>query len=384
MKGSFFEPTIAIFEVNRKNKHMKTGYRLFLILMVLSSSIFAQRTDRKEGTVVFTNGIVYSLPRTGVRIYVTATQEKFFFGPYYQYAEPLLGLKNAPSSDRETWTIKDIRIETFSEPDPGQVFKATEPVASLVSLTPSGTIAGINASVETPEETFPVSTFLGDTTTPDMPFTDLSLDSFFEKPDSVRKNALIIKSLDEKAQEAAHTVTKLRKRRFKTLANGYDEQLPDGRAYEVMVEELDKLEKEYVALFIGKSYKKSFEYCFDYMPGSNSVSGEVVFRFSEGKGILPVSDMSGKPILIDMKKLDNLASAQAKVVTATPSGTGVFYRMPGKAEIRILNGINLMATTRADIAQFGTTALVPEELLDGNFRIIFHPKTGGIKTIQQK
>lgn len=363
---------------------MKTGYRLFVILMILSSSIFAQRTDKKDGAVAFTNGVVYSLPRTGVRIYVTAVQEKFFFGPYHQYAEPMLGLKNAPSSDRESWTITDIRIETFSEPDPSQVFKATGPAASLVSLSESGTIAGINAGVETKEERLPVSTFLDHSSIPDVPFTDLSLDSFFEKPDSTHKNTLVIKSLEEKAQEAAHTVTKLRKRRFKTLANGYEEQLPDGRAYEVMAEELDKLEKEYVALFIGKSYKNTFQYCFDYMPENNSVSGEVVFRFAEAKGVLPVSDMSGKPILIDMKKLDNLASAQAKAATGTPSASGVFYRIPGKAEIRILNGINLMATSRADIAQFGTTTFIPDELLDGNHRIIFHPATGGIKSIQQK
>lgn len=363
---------------------MKTGCRLFLILMILGGSVFAQRTDKKEGIITFSNGVVYSLPRTGVRIYVTATQEKFFFGPYYQYAEAMLGLKNAPSSDRESWAITDIRIETFSEPDPGQVYKATGPAASLVSLSTSGTIAGINAAVETMEESFPVSTFLDHAAIPDVPFTDLSLNSFFEKPDSTHRNTIVIKSLEEKAQEAAHTVTKLRKRRFKTLANGYDEQLPDGRAYAVMVEELDKLEKEYVALFIGKSYKNTFQYCFDYMPGSNSVSGEVVFRFAEAKGVLPVSDMSGRPILIDMKKLDNLASAQAKAATGTPSSSGVFYRMPGKAEIRILNGINLMAATRADIAQFGTTTFVPDELLDGNHRIVFHPKTGGIKSIQQK
>ncbi len=363
---------------------MKTGYTLCLILMILSSSVVAQRTDKKEGPVTFTNGVVYSLPRTGIRIYVTATQEKFFFGPYHEYAEPMLGIKDAPSSNRETWTINDIRMETFSEPDPGQVYRTSGHAAALINLTPSGTLAGINANAESQEEKFPVATFLGDTKAPEIPFTDLSLNSFFEKPDSASRNKLVIKPFEEKVMEAAHTITKLRKRRFKTLANGYEEQLPDGRAYEVMVEELDKLEKEYVALFIGKSYKKTFEYCFDYIPGVNPGSGEVIFRFSEGKGILPVSDMSGKPIVIEMNKLDNLASAQAKAATGSPSVSGVLYRMPGKAEIRILNGLTMMAATRADIAQFGTTSYLPDELLDGNYRIIFHPKTGGIKSILPK
>ncbi|MDD4192002.1 MAG: DUF4831 family protein [Mangrovibacterium sp.] len=363
---------------------MKTGYIVGLIFMILGGSAVAQRTEKKEGVPAFTNGVVYSLPRTGIRIYVTATREKFFFGPYHDYAEVLLGIKNAPSSDRETWTINDIRVETFSEPDPGQVHRTSGQAAALISLTPSGTLAGINATVETPEERFPVATFLGDTKAPSIPFTDLSLNSFFEKVDSANRNALVIKSFEEKVQEAAHTITKLRKRRFKTLANGYDEQLPDGRAYEVMVEELDKLEKEYVALFIGKTYKKTFEYCFDYIPENNPGAGEVVFRFSEGKGVLPVSDMSGKPIVIEMKKMDNLASAQAKVASASPSVSGILYRVPGKSEIRILNGITLMAATRADIAQFGTTTYLPDELLDGNYRVTFHPATGGIKSILQK
>lgn len=363
---------------------MKKGYTLLLILMVLGSSIFAQRTDKKEAPVIVAGGVVYSLPRTGVRVYVTATQEKFFFGPYHEYAEPMLGIQDAPSSNREIWTINDIGIETFSEPDPGQVHKTSGQAAALISLTPSGTLAGINASVESPEEQFPVTTFLGDVKAPEIPFTDLSLNSFFEKPDSAHRNMLLVKPLEEKAQEAAHTITKLRKRRFKTLANGYEEQLPDGQAYEVMVEELDKLEKEYVALFIGKSYEKTFEYCFDYIPENNSASGEVIFRFSEGKGILPVSDMSGKPIMIEIKKLDNLASAQAKAAPGSPSVSGILYRIPGKAEIRVLNGINMMAVTRADIAQFGTTTYLPDELLDGNHRITFHAKTGGIKSILQK
>lgn len=362
---------------------MKTGYMLLFALVILGNSSFAQRTEKKDGPVLTGNGIVYSLPRTGLRIYVKATQEKFFYGPYHQYAEALLGLKNVPSSDRESWSIDDIRIETFSEPDPEQIHKANGTTAALVSLNPSGILAGINAPLEEMEgESEPVSTFFGDTKVPEIPFPDLSLDSFFEKRDSTRNGTLMVKSVEQKAVEAASTITKLRKRRFKTLANGYEEQLPDGRAYEVMVEELGKLEEAYVGLFAGKTFSHTFEYSFDYIPGNNPVSGEVIFRFAEGKGVMPVSDLSAKPIVIDIKRLDNLASAQARQASDPPSLAGVSYRIPGKAEIRILNGVNVMALTRAGIAQFGTTAYVPDALLDGNYRLTFHTGTGSIKSIQ--
>lgn len=354
---------------------------LILILFLVSTTLVSAQRKKDDGTVpVSTEGVIYSLPRTGIRINVQAKQEKFFHGPYFQYAEAMLGLKNAPSADFERWTITDIQIETFSEADPDQVYKSTGIAASMLNLTESGILAGINSEAVPADPSFAVSTFLGDTKTPDFPFADLSLNPFFEIGDSTRRRAIVTKSIEEKAQEAAHTVTKLRKRRFKALANAYDVLLPDGRAYELMVEELDKLEEEYVGLFIGKTYKKTFEYSFDFIPGENSVSGEVAFRFAENKGVLPKTDLSGKPVVVDMKKLDNLASAQEKL-NATGGPSGVFYRVPGQAEVRIMNGMSLMAATRATIAQFGTVAPLPESLLDGTYRIAFHPKTGAIKSV---
>ena len=357
-----------------------------LALLLVSSTVFAvQKDDKKEEVgVAPTGGVIYSLPRTGIRIHVKAKQEKFFHGPYFQYAEALLGIKNAPAMDYEQWTITDIQIETFSEPDPDQVYKAMGTTAAMVSLTEAGVLAGINRETESIDEDPSVSTFLGDTKTPDFPFLDLSLNPFYEMGDSTTNRAIVTKSLEEKAQEAAHTITKLRKRRFKSLGNAYEEQLPDGRAYELMVDELGKLETDYVGLFVGKSYTKSFEYSFDFIPGEGSASGEVAFRFAENKGVLPKTDLSGKPVMVDMKKLDDLAAAQNKLKASNSQSvgaSGIYYRMPGKAEIKVMNGQNLMAVTRATIAQYGTVAALPESLLDGTYQILFHPKTGAVKSI---
>lgn len=365
-------------------------YLIFALLFLTTTAFAFQKDDKKkdeEGIPTPKEGVVYSLPRTGIRIHVKATQEKYFHGPYFQYAEALLGIKNAPSMDAEHWTINDIQIETFSEADPDQVHKAMGDAAGMLSLTPSGILAGINHEAEPVKENYSVSTFLGDTRTPDIPFLDLSLKPFYEVGDSTKNGAIVTKSLEEKAQEAAQTIIKLRKRRFKTLANAYDTQLPDGKAYGVMVDQLAKLEKDYVGLFVGKSFKKTFDYSFDFIPGENSVSGEVVFRFSENKGVLPKSDLSGKPVVIDMEKLDNLASAQNKLkASANPAAgeSGVFYRIPGKSEIKILNGLTLMAITRATIAQFGTVAPLPEDYLNGNYSIAFYPETGAIKSVLEK
>ncbi|WP_320168376.1 DUF4831 family protein [Mangrovibacterium marinum] len=362
---------------------MKTKFLLFALLAAFCVPAFAQRSD-KNAMPVLTDGLAYSLPRTGLRIHVQAEREKFFAGPYAQFAEAMLGLKNAPTTDHEKWLITGVRIETFGEADPNQIYKTAGLNGSLINLTDDGVLAAINTAVETRTVAPAVATFADDSSIPAYPFPDLSLNPFFEKPDSASANVLIAKSLQQKAQEAAHTITKLRKRRFKALANAYDEQLPDGKAYAVMVKELDQLEDDYVALFIGKSYKNSFEYSFDYIPGDNSVSGDVVFRFSETKGVLPKTDLSGKPVQIELKKLDELASAQAKQKGATAGVSHIFYRMPGKAELRLMNGVNLLAMARLDIAQFGTVLPVPDELLDGNHTVVFHSTSGAIKNVGAK
>ena len=362
-----------------------------LLILLLVTTVFAvQKDDKKKDEVTTvsapTEGVVYSLPRTGIRVYVEATQERFYQGPYSNYAELLLGIKNTPSSDYTRWKISEVKLSTFSEADPAQVYKAMGSVAALVSLTQDGVISGVNNGVHEGDEILVGSSFLEKNQALSIPFPDLSMSAFYERGDSTQSNLLLPKSLEAKAVDAAHEITKLRKRRFKTLANAYDEQLPDGKAYEVMVKELDQLENEYVALFIGKSVTTKQVYSFDYIPGDKSVSGDVVFRFSESNGVLPKTDLSGKPVVIDLKKVEALSSAQNKLQgSANPAAgeSGIYYRMPGKAEIRLLHGLSLIATSRATVAQFGTVASVPENLLNTAYQLQFHPTTGAIKSIKE-
>jgi len=358
-------------------------YFIVFFCFLISFSAFAQRSDKNPAV---SGSFVYNLPRTGIRVHVKATEEKFFHGPYFSYAKALLGIDKASSEDKVVWTIDDIKIETFSEPDPDQIHLAKGNLGLLISMTPSGIISGINSQSEINEKISPVTSFYGEQNTPDIPFTDLSLKSFMVKKDSIHNSGtIIVKSMQEKVKEAAETITKLRKRRFKMLTGDDKIKLPDGVAYGVMVNQLEKLEKEYVALFIGKSFCKTFDYTFDYIPANNSVSGDVIFRFSDSGGVLPSSDMSGKPVSIDLKKEKDLSSAQSNGTSGLSGGSNtIYYRLPGNAEVRLSLGIRLLATSNLEIAQFGTVAPVPEGLLNGDYSILFHTETGEIKNVLKK
>ena len=86
----------------------------------------------------------------------------------------------------------------------------------------------------------------------------------------------------------------------------------------------------------------------------------------------PEKELSGK--------YSNLASSE----NPSAGESGVFYRMPGVANIKIIQELKTIATARAVIAQSGTVAPLPEELLYGEYAIEIHPETGAIKSVSKK
>jgi len=364
---------------------------LSIILLLLAVSLFAAPKDEKKKNVPGATpepveGVVYALPQTGIRIHVKATRERYVHGPFQMYAQKMLGIDNAPSADADRWNLDEMKIGVFSEPDPDQVHKALGSSAQLISLTESGVLAGINTAVHTAESEIQTQSFLTKNLEKQVKFNDLSIWSFNSRTDSTKSFKLVSKNMDEKAAEAAETIFNLRNSRFALLTNANDEPLPDGKSFEVMTQELGKMEENYLALFIGKSTTQSYEFSFDFVPGQKSVKNEVFFRFSEDRGVLPKSDLSGRPIVIEVNKSENLASKQSGLSTSeNPNAgkSGLFYRMPGMAEIRILDGSTQLAGARFPVAQFGTTAPVPEDLLDGTYRLEFYPTTGAIQSVQE-
>ena len=92
------------------------------------------------------------------------------------------------------------------------------------------------------------------------------------------------------------TIFNLRNSRFALLTNADDEPLPDGKAFEVMRDELAKMEENYLALFIGKSSKQSYEFSLitfpeKKRPKAKSFSASVTIVAFYQKLIYPVGQL---------------------------------------------------------------------------------------------
>lgn len=360
---------------------------LLASFLIVGNLTLTAKDDKKKSATelgAVSGGVIYSLPRTGIRMMVEVSQEKYFHGPYFEYAQKYLGITGAPSSDSELWKITDIKMETFGEPDPAEVHKATGAVASMLSLSDDGVLIGINSSAKGETGKTYTSVFTQGIEVPRAVWSEMSMHSFLEGKDTTKQIGTKLKSFEEKAAEAAHDILKLRKRKAIALAAGYDKLPPDGKAYQVMVDELNKIIGDYESLFIGKSYKSQYKYDFEVVPDAKESKALVAFRFSTTSGIMPESNVSGKPIMLELYANPDLVrngQQKAAPVAGETSNNGLFYRTPGVVVARLLNGSEVLAQARLSMAQFGVVTPIPDGLVNGEYSIEFHPATGAIQRI---
>lgn len=367
---------------------------VYALALLLAFPAVGQRSKKtiEETPVLTVDGLTYHLPRTGIRVVVTATRTDFVAGPYALYAESLLGIQNVKNQSRISWNIDAVEVVTFAEPDPEHRYKTGNMNASLLQLSPTGCLSGINAVMppaEGPQPAVNAYTLPAPATAP--AFTRLT-----NNTDLTGRSPL-----EQRAAAAAAAILKARSARLDIVTGMLDEFHPDGEAYEESLEELRKIEKSNLELFTGKASHQKYTFSYDFIPAAKGTKGEVIFRFDETLGFLPKSDFSGKPVMIDVEPAflpaaDNTSAAASPgsatnpgapmapasaSASATASGSGLFFRQPAIAEIRISRELTLLATTRLPIAQMGSVLPLPAELLNGNYAIQFWPETGAIKSV---
>jgi hypothetical protein len=361
---------------------------IFIVAVVFTLPAAGQRKKADAGVVpVVVEGVTYSLPRTGFSIKVEAVKETFEPGPYAAYAGQMLGIGDAKNRPFVKWSITQINYETFSEPDPEQVYKSMGTGAYMVNLTASGCLAGVNTGqpsgqLPVPSTFSQLEKFVKDD---GFSFSNVQGNPAPVRADSVRRTARM--SNDERAADAAKRIMECRNLRYQIVAGLMDEFHPDGEAYKVSLNELERIEKDYLSLFIGRTTYQNHKTGFNFVPTSASEKGEVVFRFSEEGGILPASDLSGKPVMIRVEPEKTLLSkfaGLAKSVDPEAGKSGIFYRLPAVANVSFLYELSTITTSRTILAQFGQVAPVPEELLQGGYSIEIHPETGAVKSVYKK
>jgi hypothetical protein len=327
----------------------------------------AGSTDALQQDVSF----IYALPQTVLDVRVTADEISVIPGPFEKYAGKYLGIHNAPSRAERIFVLKNFDIKKHLEADPDFVYTVSgvqDPFAwpELNNLIKDSLIltAADFSSKQTSSFSWPVQT-------PDILYTDLSVKRNFEAEKDIEismvlpdtdyvpppvnsRSVLKEKTPEQKAEEAANFIIKLKKRRFKLVAGQY-EHMPDGESMSAALKELARLEEEYLALFIGRRIITEITRNFHYTPESGENQNRaVLFRFSQSRGIINADDAEGIPVILELQPMNKMRELGNVKIPVRPLVNTLPYRIADQVNIRLLAGEQLWAEAIYPVFQFGT------------------------------
>lgn len=335
-------------------------------------------TKASQTADAITNNIVYGLPKTAFSVEVVAEKSIHKTGPFYRYAEKYLSLSNVITEDNEEWTIKSIKLIPYGKPDTARVYSIQmkgNGVAQNLKLTPNGILCGINADVACPCQNKPTYINTKELTLSDVSFDDVPR---LEKQ-------LVATSSATMAEETAKYIYKLRKRRSRLFSSDFPVLPPDGQAYEITDKESEELEKSFTELFAGKTVSQQITQSFEVIPDREGGESTVLFRFSSHKGFVDRLDLSGTPVYIEVKNITELNINEPVTSSKKEVTTGLFYQIPGRATVKIIDRNELMLEQEIEVAQFGQTMSLPATLMaQPGISIELSPVTGAILNISSK
>lgn len=324
----------------------------------------------------------YALPTTVLQVDVSAVRTVYRKGPYAKYAEKYLGVKDYIRNDYENWTLTDLSLSSRSWLDYNQfyVIKKIDPDDALNLLQPL-IDRQLVFPVLNPVPVFDSHSFVQPLHDETGMFPSLMMkDNLVEREKTVyetitsdtasftvMKKQKLYSSMteEEKAEELADDLIRLRKRRFKLLAaiekntlagepRQFEKEFPEGEALVIMLQRLDSLEKDIMSLFIGESYEETFVRNFEFTPLTNSTGKYELFRFSSTKGFLPRTSDEGYPVFLQIEKEGQLqwleGFAEKKDETTYRK---VVFRIPELSLVSVYLDNSLLIRQKFQIYQLG-------------------------------
>lgn len=359
------------------------------LLMLSSSSVYSQFTitrvtDQNVNTAQ--DGFYYALPITVLEINVVYDNLKQIKGPLAEYAENYLGTADYIRANSTKNRILKIEVQKRIEADPDQLYyvqlpaeKSKDEKDMVFQLSSIGTLLAFDDTDLKRDEVLPHridQTFLIvegeedfryqadyhrkkkiDTIVRRITIDTVSIDRF------IFKTSWVDKSTEDKAEEAAQQISKIREGRF-NLLTGYQE-VNYGESMAYMDRQLKSLENQYLELFLGKEVKTIESKTIYYVP-SKSESNHVLFELPDGSSVtIRLKNQGATANLPDipLAKADN-----------------VYYRHPDHALVEISNNGEIYYHKDLVINQFGVIVAAPLN----RTRSQFDPETGSLIKLIRK
>lgn len=356
--------------------------RLLLIiacsLFLLSPSVAQTEIERfRPGVTV--EGVNYFLPKTVFEVVLTAEKTVTKPGEFAAYADRYLRLKDVPTVESTTWTLKAVTLMPYGAPDSTKAFSIklrAKTAAPLVSLTDDGLLLGVNVDA-TPE-----------------PAPELPQRVPAPKPvngrDFMTHDILAAGSTSKMAQLTAEEIYDIRDSR-NALVRGEAENTPkDGAQLKLMLDNIDQQRTALESLFKGQELTSTEVLSFDYEPSANPeecAERHMLCRFSRKLGLVATDDLSGEPIWITVKAQGSLPPIETDAEAAKKKSKleqGLYVNQPRRAQVTIFTATQTLLTAEVPVAQLGTVEVLSDALFNKKLdtKVTLHQHTGSVKQVE--
>lgn len=346
--------------------------RMFVAALLVCGLQFSASAQVLDGVEAPAGAVVYSLPSTTIALKVTAEHEAYQAGPYAMYAQKYLGIDVRQGSG-DFYTIKSIEMVPYVEADPKvsaavnlQGSKAAP--ANFLSLCSQGLVvlsdgysgkpaawrfgSGVGA-----QDFLAGSASNIDITTTTLYKTVMGADGVEKIP--VKQTQTVEKSLEKKAEETAELIFKLRQKRVDIITGDTDATF-SGEAMAATLAEIQRLEDEYMSMFIGKSVKDEQTMVFDVVPdASKQKHMYIAFRLSDVYGLLPANNMQGRPFVLELVADGEPIAPTAVSEAALATKGRVAYRKPVTVVAKVMDGQKVLMQARVPVYQLGKIMSFP-------------------------
>ena len=346
---------------------------VFLLLgAIMSAALSAQVLEENE------SALVYYSPKTSVTLDFTYTVETQVRGQFAEYAESMLDIHDAVKETSTSYEIKDVRIGTATSTDYTRPHKVKTEAGFPVLLTINDRSLLTGYNVPLPEKKAPFNSHEKDRKVQPKDAT-LQAPPY---PEEVLKAA----TPEAQAFEVAKQIFHLRETRM-YLINGEVEHAPaDGKAMELVLDELNRQEQALTHLFVGEKKTHREHKTIRIEPTNN---GQQLF-FSDENGFTDGDNIDADTIEVRMVcKQQTRKPAVVEEKKGKKKGenelTQIEYNIPGSCQVSVLYKNHSLADRTVQVAQLGIDVALPKSMFTGAElpKIIFSDKTGNIVSISK-
>lgn len=354
---------------------MRNIFALLIAFTIGTTGSLAQTAISNYKPGVTSEGAVYYLPKTAIRITLQVEKTSYTPGEFCKYSEKYLRIKDVSSTPSTKYRLISVRQEPFAVADTSKCYAVkydAKTSACNVRLSDDGILLAINQDIK---QQALVKNVNGQKTQP-----------VKKSPKSyLNEEILSAGSTSKMAELTAQEIYEIRESRG-MLAKGQADFMPkDGEQLRLMLQELTTQDEALTSLFTGITVSDTTTHTLTYVV-NKPIKRDVLFRFSSDYGLVDNDDLSGTPYYIYIEDLKTVAEPVPvdPKKAAKPQQSGIYVNIPGKMRSSIFDAKAQIVTNEFPAPQFGNVELLSGALFNKRYtsKLLLNPLTGAVEKLE--